>query len=142
MEIDVLKYAPVIARVLAKLKVSKNQREDMTQECYVALLEKQKHLVHGLERGEDDKFAASICWSRIQDVRRKVNQNQPGHKTQIKAHLDSMSDPRVYRKVAKIGIPAIDDDPEVTSEEMEAAVLSLPFEEYRVIYELYVEGKT
>ena len=141
MEVDITKYAPVISGVLTKLKVKKQDREDLTQECYLALLEKRRHLERGIELGTENSFAASICRSKITDVWRREHQERGQYKTKAGVHFDSLSDPRVYRRAAKIGIPEIDDDPEVEPERMEAAVLSLPFEEFRVIYELFVEGK-
>ncbi len=140
MDIDITKYAPIIADILLKLKVPKSEREDMTQECYVALLEKQKHLEHGIEVGDENNYAATICKSRMRNVRRKENQSQE-YKPHPEIHFDSLSDPRVYRKAAKIGMPK-EDDPEATSSELDAAILTLPFDEYRVVYELFVSGKT
>jgi RNA polymerase sigma factor (sigma-70 family) len=141
MEVDITTYQPVILDVLKKMKVPKNEREDMTQECYVALLEKHKHLKHGVEIGDGNNYAATICRSRIGDVLRRQTQAKKG-RNNPKPHFDSMSDPRTLRRVLKIGEPVIDDDPNATPEEMEKAILSLDFDEYMVIYELFVLGKT
>jgi RNA polymerase sigma factor (sigma-70 family) len=141
MDINILEYKPVIDNVLAKLKVKKSQREDMTQECYVALLEKQHHLEHGILLGRGEAYASSICSSRVRDVWRKENQTRPEHKEKHHLKFDSLSDPRVYRKAIKISIPK-EEELELTTAELESGILSLPFDEYRVVYEIYVQGKT
>lgn len=142
MEIDITKYDPVISGILSKLKVKKQDREDMTQECYVALLEKRKHLERGIELGTAASFAASICRSRITDIWRKNNQQQPGHKTKPDLRFDSLTDPRVHRKAIKIIDPNADIGWEATSWELDDALFSLPFDEFRVLYEIFVESKT
>lgn len=142
MEIDFTQYEPIIKSVLVHTKVPKNQREDMSQECYVALLEKRKHLEHGIELDQERPYVASICRSRIMDVKRREGQQRGAYKTNPKLKFDSLTDPRTYWKASKIGIPVIDEDPNASPEQMEAAILSLPFDDYRVIYELFVQGKT
>ena len=141
MDIDLLQYKPVIDNIMAKLKVRKNDREDITQECYLALIQKQEHLEHGIRIGNDKNYVATICRSAILDLRRSETQHKPGRDEKPEVHFDSLSDPRVYRKAAKVSIPK-KPDPEATTSELEEAMLSLPFDEYRVIYELFVEGKT
>lgn len=141
MEVDILKYDPVIKRVLSNLKVRQQDWDDMTQECYTALLEKQKHLEKGIELGEDKRYAYVICVSRIRDIRKLDSQYRPSHKTKPEIHFDSLSDPKVYHRAMKVGSPE-EEQPDATSEELEKAVLSLPFEEFRVIYELFVQNKT
>ena len=130
MDIDVTKYEPVITATLANMKIPKSQRDDMAQECYVALLEKQKHL-----GGEDDlACAATICRSRIRNVWEKA-------KNQVKT--DSMSLPRVYHKAEKVAAvePNLD-ELDVTTAELNDAVKTLDPEEAEVIKKLFVEGKT
>jgi RNA polymerase sigma factor (sigma-70 family) len=142
MEVDITKYAPVISKILTKLKVKKQDREDLTQECYLALLEKHKHLVRGIELGTENSFATSICRSRVTDIWRRDHQDRGQYKTKAGVRFDSLSDPRVYRKAAKVIEPIAELDSEIDSGELEAAILSLPFDEFRVIYEVFVEGKT
>ena len=140
--IDVTKYKPVIDRVLAKLRVKPGQKEDMVQECYVALLEKIKHIEHGLETSRDEELATTICWSRVVDVWRKENQSHPNHKEKIEVRISSLSDPRIYQKAIKVISPEVGENREVTTWELEDALLKLPFEDYRVLHELYAEDKT
>ncbi len=142
MEVDIIKYAPVISGVLTKMKVKKEDREDLTQECYLALLEKHKHLIRGIELGTENSFATSICRSRITDVWRRDHQNRGQYKTKVGVRFDSLSDPRVYHKAAKVIAPVAGTDEDAASGELENAILSLGFDEFRVIYEVFVEGKT
>lgn len=54
---DVTQYDSIIKTALRKKRVRKDQREDMSQECYVALLERKGEL--------DPELAGKICRTRI-----------------------------------------------------------------------------
>ena len=134
---DVLKYKPVIKKVLAELKVPHNQREDMSQECYIALIEKSAHLQKGIELGEENKYAAQICRSRVINLWRR---NQHPYKTEdnLGPRLVSLSIPQIRNQAERIAVQT----PDVTDEQLQEAILSLPFDEYRVVYSVYVDGKS
>ena len=131
---DVLKYKTVVKNMLINMKVPQRNREDMEQECYIALLEKMKE-------GDPDRHAATICRSTIIDIWRKENyvnsREAPTERPNLR--FESLSDPGVERKAMKIGFP---EGPEVTDEKMDEAIRSLPYQEYQIIYSLFVEGKT
>ena len=69
MDIDVLEYKSVIERVLSRLKIPADQREDLSQECYVALLEKKHHVQKGIDKGRGEAYAARICESEGHSLR-------------------------------------------------------------------------
>src|ERR1017187_5317936 len=126
---DVLRYKSVIQNMMARLKVPPHQREDTMQECYVALLEQMKE-------GDTEGFAAAVCKGTIVKLWREENQTRT-EKPALK--IDSLSDPRTAHKAAKIGLPF---KAEVTDEKLNEAICSLPFAEYQVIYNLFIEGRT
>jgi RNA polymerase sigma factor (sigma-70 family) len=138
--IEPLEYSPVISDILKKLKVKPQHKEDLTQECYVALIEKRKHLDHGIKIGKGKEYAALICRSRILDLWDKESPRNAEDKLE-KVRFESLSDPSVYRKAAKVWATE-EVQPCATKDELEDAILSLQFDEYRVIYERYVEEKT
>ena len=90
MDINVLDYKPVIDKVLTKLKVKTGQKEDMTQECYIALLERSQHLENGVEIGQAEAYATSICTSRIWDIWKKENQQSKDIKNYMKPLLSGI----------------------------------------------------
>jgi len=135
--IDVLDYKQVIKDVLSQLGIKRDQREDMTQECYVALLEKAQHLERSVSGGHDKKYATAICrhkihalWGRGQHPYR--SKEKPGPR------IDSLSDPKILHLVEK----SVFKEEGVTEEQLQDAILSLAYEDYSVIYSVYVEGKT
>ena len=134
---DITKYQPVITETLKKLGVPKSQREDLTQECYVALLKKQEQLEFGEKNGEDLTQASVICWGAIQDTR-KVNSHDTVRK---KSQTDSLSDPRTKHKAETItdlfSVGDLD-----RSLMLEEALLSLPPDEYKVVYGVFFQGWT
>lgn len=130
---DVTKYKPIINKVLAKLKVPRDQREDLTQECYIALLEQMKP-------EDTDGHVAVICRRKVAAIWRAEN-HTGGFDHEPSKHLPkyySLSDPRTAYKVSKI--PAL--GVEVSDEKLYEAINLLPHSEFKVIYLLYVEGKT
>jgi len=137
MDINVLKYKPVIERVLSRLKIPADQRDDMRQECYVALLEKKHHVQKGIDRDREDTYVSRICRSRITDLW-KTGQHPQRTKEDPGPRLVSLSLPKIMHQVEKI--PQF--KAEVTDEELYAAILSLPLDEYRAVYNVYVDGKS
>jgi RNA polymerase sigma factor (sigma-70 family) len=131
--IDVLKFKPVIKNVLSKTKTPPSKAEDLTQECYLALIEKQD-LIEKARNPEG--YAASVCRHRIYEVWRRETDSRSGDPTRL--WFSSLSDPKVYRKVAKIACPKKD----VSDDELYEAILSLPLDESRAVYGIFVEGKT
>ena len=128
MEIDILQYKPVIASVLGSFNIPRD-KEDMIQECYLALLEKQHHLEKGLAQGLGEKYAAVICRSRVIDVL-KERSSEP--------RLNSLSEPRTKHQADKVADLRIKEP----SLDLKDAILGLPPKESRAVYGMYVEGKT
>ena len=140
---DIFKYTPVIHDILVRMKTNKSQREDLTQECYLALLEHTKDLEKG---GDNDRnFAATICRSR---VRQLLSKEKVGVKNYARIQddpprirFDSLSDPKTYRKSAKV--PSLGELPDagLLSMDLQAGISKLSGEEFSVI-SLLLEGKT
>ena len=130
--IDVLQYKPVIQQTLVKMKVPRNQREDMTQECYMALLQK-------IKPGDTEGYVAAICRSTVADVWKKENQTRASYVEKPNIHFDSLSDPRTAHKASKVMVPESTDVPD---EVLYPTIDELPDEERNVIYRLFIEGKT
>lgn len=131
--IDVLKFKAVIKDVLCKTKTPPSKAEDLTQECYVALIE-QQDLIEKARNPEG--YAASVCRHRIYEVWRRETDSRGGDPTNL--WFSSLSDPKVYQRVAKIACPKKD----VADEELYEAISNLPLDESRVVYGIFVEGKT
>ena len=117
---EILKYEKVIQSVLSKLKVDKSQRQDMTQECYIALLEKQEQLT-AVNEGEDEAYAQRLCRNKVIDIWRRQ---------QREVRTDSLSNPRTQHKALKVGIP----EEGITEEQLQQAIRTLPWDEYNVIF--------
>lgn len=132
-EFDVLKFKPVIKTVLSKTKTPPSKAEDLTQECYLALIEKQE-LIKKAKHPEG--LAATICRHRIYDLWRKETDSRGGDPTDL--WFASLSDPKVYQKVIKIACPSKD----VSDVELYEAISNLPLDESRAVYGIFVEGKT
>jgi RNA polymerase sigma factor (sigma-70 family) len=131
--IDVLKFKLVIKDVLSKTKTPPSKAEDMTQECYLALIEKQD-LIEAARNPEG--YAAQVCRNRVYEVWRKETDSRSDDPTNLR--FSSLSDLGVYHKVLKIACP----EKQVTDEELYRAISKLPLDEYRAIYGIFVEGKT
>ena len=123
--IDVTKYEPAIKKLMDLSRVRPAQREDMLQECYLALLEK-------LET-EDEEQAILISSRRISELR-----SRESRRAKI-ARTESLSDPRTAHKAAKVQMRL---GAEIPEEKVDDAVRSLPYDIYQVIYSLFVEGRT
>ena len=135
--IDITEYKPVILKVLAKLKVRKDRREDMLQECYLALVEKKDQLADPSIKSPS-AYVARVCRNRVVDIWWKENQADRDHELPS-IRFDSLSDPKTAHKASKIGLPSPD---RATDEELQDAILSLPLDQYRVIYNIFFEGKS
>lgn len=123
---DIEKFRPVIDDILRKLKVSRDQQEDLRQDCYVELLMKQEQL----EAADDSiKYAARLCKNHILSVWRDAKPHN--------VEAESLSDPKIGRKAAKISIFV----PNLDEEMLQEALKLLPLEEFEVITLLYVEGQ-
>lgn len=118
-------FKPTIAGILVKLKVPSAQKEDMAQECYIELLEKQE-LVEAADY--PFSYAESLCKNRIFDVWRAQERKIP---------TESLSDPRVLHKAAKVPIY---EQFGVSDESMQQALDTLSEDERAVIERLYVVG--
>jgi RNA polymerase sigma factor (sigma-70 family) len=137
---DLFRYDPIIRSTLAQLKVPANQREDMTQECYLVLLEHEDGLKAGLEkeRSTDIAYAEKLCKGRIWNVWNKEHQQRASHKTKPNVRFDSLSDPKVFYHAKKVAAFA----PEgISRAQLWDAIQALPPEEYEVIYRTVVEDK-
>ena len=131
--IDVLRFKPVIKDMLAKTKTPPSKAEDLTQECYLALIEK-SDLIEKARNPEG--YAASVCRNRIYRTWQKETDSRQGDPTDL--WFSSLSDPKVYQKVLKMACPKKD----VSDEELYEAISNLPLDESRAIYGIFVEGKT
>lgn len=121
---DIQKYRPVIDGVLRKLKVSPGQRDDMMQECYMVLLEREG----SVETAEYPLgFAETTCRNRILDIWRKEGRQVP---------IESLDDFKTAKKTSRIPAPL----PKVDEELMREAMKTLTEDELDVITRLYVEG--
>lgn len=92
---DVTQYESIIKAAIRKKRVKKDQREDMSQECYVALLEREDEL----ENNPD--LVGKICRTRIETLLRAQKQGQTKKENKIKfvsADLPSMS--RILSKIS------------------------------------------
>jgi RNA polymerase sigma factor (sigma-70 family) len=123
---DVLKFKPVIENVMTVMKVKKHQREDVSQECYIALLQAS----WPEDVRSENSFAAAICRAQVVDIYRAQGRTIPA---------DSLDDPRNYSKAVKIEIP---DGNSVTEHQLNEAVCDLPYEDYQVIHDIFYEGHT
>lgn len=120
--IDVLKYKTVIDDVIKNMRVPGNLRPDMEQECYLALLEKQENLE------ADPSCASAICRSAVaavNRVRRKDNKTE------------SLDEPRHGNREASNFLGMI-----VTDEQLQEAIMTLPYADYQVVWSLYFDGNT
>lgn len=120
---DITQYAPVIAEVLAKLRIPRSQREDMTQECYVALLEE-------LTESDGSEEAATICSRRIWNIKDKQTRTVP---------TISADTPNVSHYIAKIGTT---DEGSISESELNEAIDGLSDEYQQVIQARFIEGLT
>jgi RNA polymerase sigma factor (sigma-70 family) len=132
---DLTKYEPVIKRVLAEMKVKRDQKEDLAQECRLALLTQAKPLS---EAHNSEAFAATICRHRLIDIWR--HENQAGNEGQIPdVKFLSLSDPKVSSKVSKISALVL---PTITDTQLYLAIAELPDQMRDVIGSLFVSGNT
>jgi RNA polymerase sigma factor (sigma-70 family) len=131
--IDVLKFKPVIKDILSKTKTPPAKAEDLTQECYVALIEKSDLI----EKARNPMgYAAAVCRHQIYQVWRRETDSRSADPTDL--WFSSLSDQKVYQKVIKMACPKKD----VSDEELYDAISNLPLDESRAIYGIFVEGKT
>lgn len=123
---DIEKYRAVIDDILRKLKVSRDQQEDMRQDCYVELLMKQEQL----EAADDPmKYAAVACKNHILSKWR----DEKVHAVEA----ESLSDPKIGRRAARSSVFV----PNLDEEMLQEALKLLPPDEFEVITRLYVEGQ-
>jgi RNA polymerase sigma factor (sigma-70 family) len=118
-------FKPTIAGILVKLKVPSAQKEDMAQECYIELLEKQEMVAAA---DFPYSYAESLCKNRIFDIWRAQERKIP---------TESLSDPRVLHKAAKVPIY---EQFGVSDESMQEALSTLSADELAVVDRLYVQG--
>jgi len=122
---DIQKYQAVIDGVLRKLKVPPHQKQDMMQECYLVLLEKEEEIetAHTSSLG----MAETACRNRIIDIWRAEGRQVP---------VESLDDFKTAKKASRIQAPL----PKVDEELMREAMKTLSEEEREVVTRLYVEG--
>lgn len=125
---DILKFNSVVNKVASDYKQIKMPREDLIQECYVALLEGD-----WVENTRDENsYADYLCRTRLNRLQMSAHKKKNG------VVVDSLDDPRTYTKVSRI--------PEtgglVTEHQLDEAVCDLPYDEYQVIHGVFFEGQT
>jgi RNA polymerase sigma factor (sigma-70 family) len=126
---DVTQYDSVIKTALRKKRVRKDQREDMSQECYVALLERKEEL--------DPELAGKICRTRIETILRE--QEQKRTKKENKIRFVSADLPSVSRLLSKI---AWEKEGPISESELYQAIDSLDESLREVIQTVYIVGLT
>ena len=126
---DVTQYESIIKTALSKKRVRRDQREDMSQECYVALLEREDELY--------PELAGKICRTRIETILRE--QEQKRTKKENKIRFVSADLPSVSRLLSKI---AAEQEGPVSETELYKAVDSLEESLRKVIQTVYVDGLT
>lgn len=123
---DVTKYQPIIEKSLVKNKIKRNQREDLTQECYVALLENP----YRLSGPDHEEQAALICRSRIEGVM-KLRVDRP--------QFVSADIPGIGKQLDKI---VSREGGEISESELYAAIDSLQEDDRQVIQLRFIDGLT
>lgn len=126
---DVTQYDSIIKATLSKKRVKKDQREDMSQECYVALLEREKEL--------NPELAGKICRTRIETILREQEQKRTKKEYRIKfvsADLPSLS--RILSKITT------EQEGQISESELYRAVDDLDPQYRESILAVYVDGLT
>lgn len=126
---DVTQYDSIIKTALRKKRVRKDQREDMSQECYVALLEREDEL--------NPELAGKICRTRIETVLRDQDQRQK--KKENRVRFVSADLPSVSRLLSKI---AEDQEGPISESELYEAIESLEDLTRLIIKSVYITGLT
>ncbi len=126
---DVTQYEPIIKQAIRKKRVEPDQREDMAQECYVALLERKDEL--------NPELVGKICRTRIQTI--QAAQKQLKVKKQKRIRLVSADDPAISRILSKI---EEDKKGPISESELYKAINDLEDDYYAIIMLLFVEGLT
>jgi RNA polymerase sigma factor (sigma-70 family) len=132
---DITKYDSLIKRTLGskigpvKLKLTRDQKKDLTQDCYLALLENQDRL----EGPDHEEQAEKICRSRIVEI------IQPRAREGKGIRLVSADDPAVAKQVRDLVAP---DDGQISESELHAAIETLDPEDREVIQQRFVWGLT
>ena len=138
MTFDPTKYDSTIKKELAKRKVPKSQREDATQECYLSLWAKRSKVELAEGQGKGVEYVAAVCRNCLTDLWRAENQDYP-HRRYPGGKVLFAVRPESPIK----GDEGPDPTPDLVSEEqLQEAILTLPFDEYRVIYSIFVDGKS
>ena len=130
---NVTRYQPVIANVLANMKINRSEREDMAQECYVALLESQESWA---DKADDLALIAAICRRRIVRI---LESRAPSLGNGMNAKIVSADVPNIRHQLEKI--PEIDSG-EISESELHAAIGLLPEDDRQVIRARFIEGLT
>ena len=136
---NLLSYEPVVQRMLSGMNVKRAQKEDFAQNCYVALLENSDILI-----GEyDEETAELICKTSINKSMTESEEDRfTGRFRGIgrsRQRIESMDDPKIWSRVAKIAAPETEG---ITESELQEAINQLSDEERHVILSLYVVGRT
>jgi len=126
---DITQYDSIIKAALSKKRVKNDQREDMSQECYVALLERENEL--------NPELAGKICRTRIENIFRE--QEQKLTKKQNRIRFVSADLPSFSRVLSKI---TVESDGPVTEPELYRAVDDLDPHYRESILAVYVDGLT
>jgi RNA polymerase sigma factor (sigma-70 family) len=127
---DVTQYEPIIKQAIRKKRVEPDQREDMAQECYVALLERKDEL--------NPDLVGKICRTRIQTI--QAAQNQLKVKKQKRIRLVSADDPAISRILSQI---KEENKGPISESELYKSINELEDDEhFAIIMLIFVEGLT
>jgi RNA polymerase sigma factor (sigma-70 family) len=127
--IDVTRYEPIVKQALKKKRVDPDQCEDMSQECYLALLERKVEL--------SPEAAGKICRTRIQSI--LSSQRQLKVKKENRIRFVSADDPAISRILSKV---AEEQQGPISESELYKAINELEDEYYAIIMLIFVEGLT
>jgi RNA polymerase sigma factor (sigma-70 family) len=125
--IDVTQYESVIKTAIRQKRVRSNDREDLTQECYLALLERQEELE------QDPGSAEKICRTRIDYLLGGQYQT----KEEYRIRFVSADLPSVAHLLSKI--ESKNQGP-INESELYEAIETLDPEDRDVIKAVYIDG--
>jgi len=128
---DILQWKPVITKAVMKYAKgsTREEREDLEQECYLKILENADALGE-IQETNREKFVFSVCRNLLIDISRKKRGLEP---------MESLSDPAVFSKIQS-------DVPNnyfgVSRHELDQVIDKLPSVEQYIVRQLFFLNKT
>jgi DNA-directed RNA polymerase specialized sigma24 family protein len=116
---------------LKRVPLPQSDKQDLRQDCYVALLE---NLGRIQSAPNPSRYANRVCWTCVVDYWRKRNGTG-----QVRRPVPgSLSDPKNYSQACRVLIS----DNRFPLDDLDEGLMTLPLDVYGVIYDCYVEGMT